>query len=207
MLCMSQNFPAAEALRTKPIRNADKLRFLFLGHHATGSMSFSPGMSSAPNVMSQMQSVRLDTEEGTGHSDDADTEEGQDVGRRGVEHPFAEESRSPPRSSRKRKSDGVSCDSNKRQQAETTAELIRLMHAKYTREVEQKHEASVYDRVASRLEELPQVTARGPAFVFQVMDIIKKNAEMDFFLAFKTEELAWCYIANRLTAEGSGYLL
>ena len=129
-------------------------------------MSFSPGMSSVPNVMSQMHSVRLDTEEGTGDSDDAHTEEGQDVEGQGLERPAAEESRSPPRSSRKRKSDGVSYDSNKRQQAETTAELIRLMHAKYTREVEQKPQASIYDTVASRLQELPQVTERGLAFMF-----------------------------------------
>jgi len=76
MLFMSQNYPAAEGLRTKPVRNADKLRFLFLGHHATGSMSFSPGMSSILRVMSKMKSVRIDTEEGIGDSDDADHEEG-----------------------------------------------------------------------------------------------------------------------------------
>jgi len=51
------------------------------------------------------------------------------------------------------------------------------------------------------------VTGRGPTFMFQVMDTIKKNAEMDFFLSFKTEELTWCYIVNRLTTEGMGYLI
>jgi len=204
---MLQNYPAAEGLRTKPVRNADKLRFLFLGQHATGSMSFSPGMSSVPRVMSKMKSIRIDTEEGTGDSDDADEEQVQEVEGQGVAREAGEESHSPPRSSRKSKSDGVSNDFTKRQQNETTAELIRLMHAKYTREVEQKSEPSIYDKVASRLEELPQVTERGPPFMFQVMDTIKRNAEMDFFLSFKTKELAWCYIVNRLTAEGMGYLL
>ena len=193
MLCMLQNFPAAEGLRTKPVRNADKLRYLFLGQHATGSMSFSPGMSSVPRVMSKMKSVQIDTKEGTGDSDDAD--EGQ-----GLVREAGEESHSPPRTSRKRKSDGVSNDSNKRQQNETMAELMRLMLAKYTREVEQKSEPSIYDKVASRLEELPNVTQRGPAFMFQVMDTIKKNAEMDFFLSFKTEDLAWCYICLLYTS-------
>jgi len=148
-------------------------------------MSFSPGMSSVPRVMSKMKSVRIDTQEGIGDSDDADEEEVEEVEGQGVAREATEESHSPPRSSRKRKSDGVSYDSNKRQQNETTAELICLMHAKYTREVEQKSEPSIYDKVASRLEELPQVTERGPAFMFQVMDTIKRNAEMDFFLSLK----------------------
>jgi len=65
--------------------------------------------------MSKMKSVRIDTEEGTGDSEDADKEEGEEVEGQGVERPAAEESRSPPRSSRKHKSDGVSYDSNKRQ--------------------------------------------------------------------------------------------
>ena len=43
--------------------------------------------------------------------------------------------------------------------------------------------------------------------MFQVMDIIKKNAEMDFFLSFKTKDLAWCYIVNRLTAKGMSYFI
>jgi len=199
-LCMLQNYPAAEGLRTKPVRNADKLRYIFLGRHATGSMSFSPGMSSVPRVMSKMKSVQIDTKEGTGDSDDAD--EGP-----GLAREPGEESHSPPRTSRKRKSDGVSNGSNKRTQNETTAELMRLMLAKYTREVEQKSEPSIYDKVAARLEELPNVTQRGPAFIFQVLDTIKKNEEMDFFLSLKTEDIAWCYIVNRLTAEGMGYLL
>ena len=50
------------------------------------------------------------------------------------------------------------------------------------------------------------MTARGPAFMFQVMDTIKKNAEMDFFLSYKIEELTGCYIVNRLMAEGMSYL-
>ena len=43
--------------------------------------------------------------------------------------------------------------------------------------------------------------------MLQVMDLIKKNTKMDFFFSFKTEELTWCYIVNRLNDAGLGYLL
>ena len=109
-----------------------------------------------------MKSVQVGSEEWTGDSDEVDQEEGQEV-----EHPLAEESRSPPRSSRKCKSEGGSYDSNKRQQqVEATTELIRLMHAKYMKDLKQKSEPSIYDKVAAKLEKLPQVTERGPAFMF-----------------------------------------
>ncbi|KAJ8441582.1 hypothetical protein Cgig2_023146 [Carnegiea gigantea] len=173
--------PSVEVYRTKPVRNADKLRYLFFGLHATGRMSFAPGMSSIPKLTSKMKSIRVDKCQA------------------------AEESRSPPRSSRKRKSEGGTSESSKRQvHLEATTDLIRLMQVKYLKDLEVKSESSIYEKVAARLEELPLVTQRGPSFMFQVMELIKTNVEMDYFLSFKTEALAWCYITNRVNEAGLG---
>jgi len=68
-------------MRAKPVHNANKLRFLFFGHHASRSMSFSPGMSSIPRVTSKMKSVQIDNDEGTRDSDDVNQEEGREVER------------------------------------------------------------------------------------------------------------------------------
>ncbi|KAJ8426318.1 hypothetical protein Cgig2_011750 [Carnegiea gigantea] len=87
---------------------------------------------------------------------------------------------------------------------EATTELIRLRHVKYLKEVEVKSEPSIYEKVAARLEELPLVTQRGPSFMFQVMKLIKTSGEMEYFLSFKTEAPAWCYITNRVNEAGWG---
>lgn len=166
-------------------------------------MSFAPGMSSIPRITSKMKSIRVDSDEGRGDSDEL--EQGNDEE---VECQAAEESRSPPRSSRKRKSEGGTSESSKRQvHLEATTDLIRLMHVKYLKDLEVKSEPSIYEKVAARLEELPLVTQRGPSFMFQVMELIKTRIEMDYFLSFKTEALAWCYITNRVNEAGLGYFL
>lgn len=92
-------------------------------------------------------------------------------------------------------------------QLEATTDLIRVMHAKYLKELEVKFEPSICNKATARLEELPLATEREPGFMFQVMELIKASAEMDNFLSFKYEALAWCYIANRVNEAGLGNLL
>ncbi|KAJ8452941.1 hypothetical protein Cgig2_014704 [Carnegiea gigantea] len=129
-----ENYASVEGYRTKPVRNADKLRYLFFGLHATGRMR-------------------------RGDSDELD--QGND---KEVECQAAEKSRSPPRSSRKRKSEGGTSESSKRQvHLEATTDLIRLMQVKYLKDLEVKSESSIYEKVAARLEELPLVTQREPS--------------------------------------------
>lgn len=198
-----QNYPSVQGYRTKRIRNVEKLRYLFSGVHATGRMSFSPGMSSIAKVTSKMKSVRVGSDEGRG--DSAEVDKGNDEE---VQFQPAEESRSPPRTSHKRKSEGHTSESSKRQaHLEASTELVRLMQVKYLKEVEVKSEASIYDKVASRLEELPLVTEKGPSFMFHVMEQIRINGEMEYFLSFKNEAVAWCYITSRISEAGLGYLL
>ncbi|KAJ8422708.1 hypothetical protein Cgig2_002692 [Carnegiea gigantea] len=157
-----ENCPSVEGYRTKPVHNANKLRYLFFGLHATGRMSFVPGMSSILKLTSKMKTIQVDSDEGRGDNDELDQANDEEV-----ECQAAEESRSPPRSSRKRKSEGSTSESSKRQMhLEATTDLIRLMQVKYLKDLEVKSESSIYEKVAARLEELPLVTQRGPSFMF-----------------------------------------
>jgi len=87
----------------------------FHGRHATGEMSFSPGMvASHSNVNERMKGLVVDTQEHVGDSDDGDSGGTPDD----VDLIQPAESRSPPKTmscSRKRKSGGGMSSGSKRQ--------------------------------------------------------------------------------------------
>ncbi|KAJ8446493.1 hypothetical protein Cgig2_027455 [Carnegiea gigantea] len=147
-------------------------------------MSFAPGMSSIPRVISKMKSIQLDNDEGRGDIDEFEQEKCKEV-----EYQVVEEIRSSPRSF---------------SQTKEGRRHIRICKRQAQLEATTDYEPSIYDKKAARLEELPLVTERGSSFMFQVMELIKASTEIDCFLSFKSEALAWCYITNRVNEVGLG---
>ncbi|KAJ8428678.1 hypothetical protein Cgig2_006352 [Carnegiea gigantea] len=66
------NYPSYAGYRIKLVRNPYKLQYLFFGLSATGRMNFAPRMSFIPRVTSKMKSIRLDSNEGIGDSDETE---------------------------------------------------------------------------------------------------------------------------------------
>lgn len=154
---------------------------VFHGRHATGEMGFSPMMvASASQVNRKNKNVASDLEEHMGDSDEAN----EDVPNEEVQFIGAAESRSSPRSvhtiSRKRRSEGGTSSDSRRQMRE----LLDLLERDAQVQIRMKKEAraeltqpSTYQQVLTKLREHPGVAARGPDFIFNVMEYIRREED------------------------------
>lgn len=116
-----EKYPAAKKFREVPLTNIDNLRSLFKGKGAKGRLSFAPGMASS-TLNNQMKGLAVNIE-GSGDSDDvldlSDDERADGD----------EESRSPIKNTRKRKSGG-SASVSKRQSKEID-DTLRILKTNF----------------------------------------------------------------------------
>ncbi|KAJ8444294.1 hypothetical protein Cgig2_029707 [Carnegiea gigantea] len=141
-------------------QNLDKIKAVVHGRHATGDLSFSPVMraSSSQRRLVQ-QNLAVDLEEHVGDSDEAEDDE------------YNEQTET---NARKRRSEGGSSGDRKRQRQELDAEVhnaLALMCLKA--ESRLNSPPSTYEEVLTKLREYPGVAAKGPDFIFTVMEYIR----------------------------------
>ena len=179
--------------------NLDKMKSAFHGKHATGEMSFAPGMVGSPSNQTQRSKRKaIDFVEHVGDSDDTNKDGSQD----GMECVRAEESRSPPKtdhSSRKRKSEGGTSSDGKRQALMSWSsredEVNQALAFLRMRE-KAKQQPSLTKQVQARLKQHPEVSAMGTDFIWSVMDYIIQKKEEPLFLDLD-DEFVVRYIKSR----------
>jgi len=166
-----------KSFRERVPPNLDKIKAVVHGRHATGGLSFSPAMgASGSRWRPPQQNLAVDLEEHVGDSDEAEDDECNEQ----KEVSAGAESRSPPRSiqtnARKRRSEGGSSGDRRRMRQELDAEVhnpLALMRLKA--ESRLNPPPSTYEKVLTKLREHPGVAAKGPDFIFNVMEYIRRE--------------------------------
>lgn len=181
-----------KCFRERVLANFAKMEAVFHGRHATGEMGFSPMMvASASQVNRKNKNVASDLEEHMGDSDEANEE----VPNEEVQFIGAAESRSSPRSvhtiSRKRRSECKTLGDSRRQMRELLDLLERdaQVQIRMREEARAQPQPSTYQQVLTKLREHPGVAARGPDFIFNVMEYIRREEDADYFIIFDNEDV------------------
>ncbi|KAJ8432992.1 hypothetical protein Cgig2_029442 [Carnegiea gigantea] len=171
--------------------NLDKIKAVVHGRHATSDLSFSPVMgASGSRHRPVQQNLAVDLEEHVGDSDEAKDDEYNEQ----TEVSAGAESRSPPRTiqtnARKRRSEGGSSGDRRRMRQELDAEVhnaLALMRLKA--ESRLNPPPSTYEKVLTKLREHPGVAAKGPYFIFNVMEYIRREQDFDYFVVFNDDDI------------------
>ncbi|KAJ8424846.1 hypothetical protein Cgig2_009134 [Carnegiea gigantea] len=171
--------------------NLDKIKVVVHGRHATSDLSFSLAMgASGSRRRPVQQNLAVDLEEHVGDSDEAEDDEYNEQ----TKVSDGAESRSPPRTiqtnARKRRSECRSSGDRRRMRQELDAEVhnaFPLMCLK----AESRHNPplSTYERVLTKLREHLGVAAKGPDFIFNVMEYIRREQDFDYFVVFNDDDL------------------
>jgi len=164
----------------------------FHGRHATGEMSFSPGMvASRSNVNARMKGLAVDTQEHVGDSDDGDS------GGTPTDVDLIEpaESRSPPKTmscGRKRKSGGGMSSGSKRQAGGGVSgmeeEVSNALHILRMRE-ETRRNPTLSQQVSARLRNHPEIGQKAPEFIFRILHYIVTQKHEEYFIGLDEDFL------------------
>ncbi|KAJ8421846.1 hypothetical protein Cgig2_021711 [Carnegiea gigantea] len=170
-----------------------EVKSIFYDKHATGEMSFLPGMvASLSNHNQKSKGKAIDMEEHVGDSDEAN-EDGSDVE---IKCLGVEESRSPPKSVHI--SRGNSSDRKRQELLDWSSrdEEVQQALAILCMRDESRQQPSLIKQVQAQLKEHLQISAMESDFIWSVMDYIKKHKEQRFFLDLD-DEFVVRYVTSR----------
>ncbi|KAJ8430898.1 hypothetical protein Cgig2_003891 [Carnegiea gigantea] len=136
-----------------------------------------------------LKDLAVDLEEHVGDSDEAEDDEHKEQ----TELSAGAENRSPPRTtqtnSRKRRSEGGSSGDRRRLREELDSEVHNAFALMRVSVEARLNPPSIYEKVLTKLREHPGVAAKGPNFIFTVMEYITREQDFEYFVVFNDDDI------------------